>query len=201
MGKLKIILFFIFLNKFCGYSQQVSDSLPPLKLYFTEENINYFNALPWNFSPVVSLGAGSPNGIQAEVGQNIGAHLAIGAVFTTLDSWSRNNQSIKPGFFVSLKIPYIEFKKFVPYFTYRSGRTFENTIAHDSYQQFTGGWMYQISNPINIRAEIGGIFTQRYISGGNELYGGYQAEIFEVKSFLLFNLSLEINFRGGYKDQ
>ncbi len=200
MEKIKYILVFIFLINFAGYSQQNNDSLRADKLYFSEENINYFRSLPWNFSPFVSFGAGFPNAIMAEVGQNIGAHLAIGATFTSLDQWSRNNELIKPGFFVTLKIPYIEFKKFVPYFTYRSGRTFEYTTAYDSYQQFVGGWMFQISKPVNLKAEIGGVFAQRYVSGGNELYGGYRPEIFEVKSFLSFNVSLEINFRGGYKE-
>ena len=190
-------------NVIC-YSQQDSarstDSVSDFRIYRTQENIKYFRSLPWFFSPYVSLGIGSANFFKAEIGQNIGAHLAFGLNFIGSDNWSNRNSAIKPGYFICLKIPHYKLDKCVPYLTYSAGGSMAPLNKSDTYKQLVGGVMYQIAPPLNLKIELGGIITQRYISGGNEIYGGYRTEVYEINAMPTLNISIEINFLGSNRE-
>lgn len=204
--KIKLVIAFVLFLNTISFSQEkrdsvsVSDSTSYLRIYRTEENIKYFRALPWYFSPYVSLGIGSANFFKAEIGQNIGAHLAFGLNFIGNDNWSNRSSDIKPGYFICLKIPHYKLDKYVPYITYSAGASMAPMNKRDTYTQLVGGVMYQIAPPLNLKVELGGIVTQRYISGGNELYGGIRTAVYEVNAMPTLNISIEINFLGSNRE-
>jgi hypothetical protein len=109
---------------------------------------------------------GTPQGMRAEFGVNIGRTLFGGFMFGLHDEWSRDPEQGSIGLFLGLHFADHGSDDFTPYLLLGGGGTVEIFSGPDSYWMIQAGGMTRLARWLTLRPEIGVVFTQRYIGGG-----------------------------------
>ena len=166
--------------------------------YDTLKQKKYVRSIPWRNSPFISINYNYPLFNKFELGQNISSFIAFGASITINDNWSNTSYEPKIGFFIMIKTPFYKLP-FTPYLYFNKGATFRLFSEDDKYTQLNLGGMIKIFPCLFFRPEIGYCQTNRNISGGQSMFGGYTPIVSEIRNNISFNIGIEFNPRGCLK--
>lgn len=120
----------------------------------------------WAGTVYLAGGFGTPQGMRAELGVNIGRTLFGGFMFGLHDEWSRDPEQGSIGLFLGVHFADRGSDDFTPYLLVGGGGTVEIFSGPDSYWMIQAGGMTRLARWLTLRPEIGVAFTQRYIGGG-----------------------------------
>ncbi|MCF8413078.1 MAG: hypothetical protein K9G44_06650 [Melioribacteraceae bacterium] len=147
------------------------------------------------FSSVyLAYGFGYPQGSRYELGYHFTSNFALGLAVGANNYWSKNTGGGSIAILSQIGMDKINNSKLRPYLFISYGGKPTLTDFKDSFFLFYGGLSYQIEEWFLLRSEIGFIIASRYISGGENIFGGDSPLITETLFLFGLNFSIEIDF-------
>lgn len=145
---------------------------------------------PWRWSPYVAVGFGSPSGLRADVGYNVGDYLFAGFSIGRFGMWTRDSAATI-GLHGGVRLP--NTTNITPYLGVSAGGTFHVLGPSDEYYEVVAGAAMPIVSWIQLRPEFG-LFLGRPVVSSSGWFGGHNV----VRNNTLYasgRLVLEVDLR------
>jgi len=153
-----------------------------------QQNIIEDEKTAWGNSFFLSGGYGTPQGLRVELGYNFGNIFSLAGMIGTNNNWSNGDASAG----IIGKLNFND-GSFTVYILGGYGQSIEILGEPDNYGLVMIGYRIPLKRGIQVRPEMGIIFTSKHISGGSGLFGS-SPETRENETKFGVDVSLEIGF-------
>ena len=145
----------------------------------------------WASTLYLAAGCGLPQGIRCELGYTISDLVSLGICGSVYDSWGYYSEVGSFGLCARYHPP-LTLHGLRPYLFASGGASLSIFNGADSFVMLSIGTMYELRRALHLRPELGIVFCNRHISGGNGVFSS-SPELTEPSTRLSFHLALELD--------
>jgi hypothetical protein len=141
----------------------------------------------------LAAGWGTPAGQRFEIGHNCRWGFTYSLIVTAGDNWSSDPHGSMIGGLFKMHLVRGD-REVRPYLFYADGTHLNFFGGADHYRIIGLGAALRWKKHLRLRPEVGMALTNRYVSGGWNLFGPDTPEVYDGNRTLGFNLMLELNW-------